>query len=403
MSLTPVAEALAAILSAARPTAPETVALTQAAGRTLAADISARRTQPPFAVSAMDGYAARAADIATAPATLALIGESAAGHGFHGVVRAGECVRIFTGAPLPAGADTILIQENASAAGAVITARQSEPPGRHVRRAGIDFSSGDILLKAGARLTARDLALAAAMDHPALTVHRRPRVAVLATGDELVLPGAGPGADQITASNSFAIAAMAGAAGGEVIDLGIAADDRGALDAAIAQAVTRQADILVTLGGASVGDHDLVQQALVKRGMRLGFWKIAMRPGKPLMFGALGPMLALGLPGNPVSSIVCAALFLEPLIRALLGDPQAGADRSEPARLGIDLATNDQRQDYLRAALSRDADGGLIATPFARQDSSLLADLARADALLIRAPFAAALAAGQPVRVLRLN
>ena len=403
MSLKPVAEALAAVLAEARRTETETVPLAEASGRTLAERLAAKRTQPPFDVSAMDGYAVCAADTAAPPARLSLAGESAAGRRFSGRISAGECARIFTGAPVPDGADAILIQENAKAHGADITALEAVAAGRHIRRAGYDFTKGQELLAAGRRLNARDLGLAAAMDHAAVSVFRKPRIAILATGDELVMPGEAAGPDQITASNTFAVAAMAASAGGEPRDLGIARDTLASLDEAINRALSWKADALVTLGGASAGDHDLVREALTARGMTLGFWKIAMRPGKPLMFGRLGGMLALGLPGNPVSSIVCAELFLKPLIRALSGDPEAGADRSEEAVLGRDLPANDQRQDYLRASLSRGTAGALVATPFARQDSSLLADIAKAEALVIRAPFAAAAKAGERVSVIRLG
>jgi molybdopterin molybdotransferase len=247
----------------------------------------------------------------------------------------------------------------------------------------------------------RSQALAAAMGHAEVPVRRRPRVAVLATGDELVRPGEAMRPDQIVASNVYAIAGMVTQAGGVPIDLGIATDDFAALEAAVAAAEEAGADVLVTLGGASVGDHDLVQSALTRRGMRLGFWRIAMRPGKPLIFGSLGRMAILGLPGNPVSSIVCAHLFLEPLLRALAGDPDARADRSGPAVLGGPLPANDMRQDYLRARLSVDADGRTVATPFARQDSSMLRLLADAQALVVRPPHAPPAAAGDPCRILR--
>jgi molybdopterin molybdotransferase len=401
-NLLSVADALAGVLAQARPLPRETVPLADALGRTLAADLAATRTQPPKAVSAMDGYAVRAADVATLPATLALIGQSAAGHGFDGTVKAGETVRIFTGAPLPDGADAILIQEDAEADGDRICAQAVATQGRHVRAAGLDFKQGERLLAAGTRLGPAELALAAAMNHPTLPVARRPRVAILATGDELVRPGMAPGPDQIVASNSFAVAGMVTAAGGTPLDLGIAGDSFEALQAAIAAAKAAGADVLVTLGGASVGDHDLVKPALAKEGMELGFWRIAMRPGKPLLHGRLGEMAILGLPGNPVSSIVCAILFLVPLLRALAGDPDAAADRSEPALLGAPLKANDQRQDYLRATLAPGA-GLPVATAFPAQDSSLLRVLARANCLIIRAPHAPPAAAGEPCRILRLT
>jgi molybdopterin molybdotransferase len=401
MSLLPVAEALTRILAAAAPTGAEQVPLEAALGRTLAADLAALRDQPPFDASAMDGYAVRAADLVPAPATLRVIGESAAGHRFAGSIRPGEAVRIFTGAPLPDGADTILMQENADRDGDRVIARQSEPRGRFVREAGYDFRHGDALLRAGLRLGARHLALAAAMNHPALAVRRRPRVAFLATGDELVRPGQALGADQIVTSNNFAIAGIATEAGAEPIDLGIAADTPEALEQALARAQAAQADIFVTLGGASVGDHDLVQRVLQPKGLSLDFWKIAMRPGKPLMFGRLDHALFMGLPGNPVSAIVCAHLFLRPLIRKMLGDPRAGEAATETARLGRDLPQNDERQDYLRATLSLAGDAR-IATPFPRQDSGMVAMLAGADALVVREPHAPPVRAGETCRIIRL-
>ena len=401
--LIPVAEALARVLaSAPQPLDEEMVALPDAAGRTLARGIAALRTQPPFANSAMDGYALRAADTDSAPARLRLVGESAAGRAFAGQVGAGEAVRIFTGAPMPRGADSVLVQELATRDGDALIVAGKVSARQNVRDAGIDFSQGEPLLDAGRRLSPRDVALAAAGNHAALPVRRRPRVAILATGDELARPGEALGEAQIVASNNFAVAGIVAACGGEAVDLGIAGDDMKALEEAFRRAAALDADVLITIGGASVGDYDLVQKALLDAGLELGFWRIAMRPGKPLMQGRLGAMRVLGLPGNPVSSVVCAVLFLAPLLRRLVGDPQAGADLSEPATLGFDLAANDFRQDYLRATLARGADGALIATPFALQDSSLVKLLARADALVIRAPDALAAMAGQACRVVRL-
>ena len=399
-----VADALARILAAIPgPVEAETVAVQSAAGRTLAADHAATRTQPPFPASAMDGYAVRAADIATVPASLRLIGTSAAGHGFSGTLGPGEAVRIFTGAPVPAGADAILIQENAEADGETVTAREPVAAGRFLRGAGLDFREGDTLLRAGETLDARRLALAASAGHAALPVRRRPRLAVLATGDELVRPGERPEWDQIVASNGLALAALGQEAGAETIDLGIAADEIGALRDAVGRARTAGADLLVTLGGASVGDHDLVQAALGAEGMELGFWRVALRPGKPLMHGRLGPMLVIGLPGNPVSSIVCGLLFVVPALRALLGDARAGEDRSEPALLGRDMPENDARQDYLRARLELAPDRLPVVHPETRQDSSMLSVLGASEALLIRPPHARPARAGDPCRIIRLD
>ena len=398
----PVSQALVRVLaSAPQALAAETVPLAQARGRTLADDLAALRTQPPFNASAMDGYALRAADLAVLPAQLRVIGASAAGHGFGGAVGPGEAVRIFTGAPVPTGADTVIIQENTTAEADLVTILQAEPLGRNIRAAGLDFAQGDVLLARGTRLGPCELALAAAMNHATLPVTRRPRIALLATGDELVQPGEALGPDQIVASNTFAVGAYAQAAGAEVIDLGIAGDTFAAIEAGIGAARDAGADVLVTLGGASVGDHDLVQTALTREGMELGFWKIAMRPGKPLMHGRIGDMRILGLPGNPVSAIVCGVLFLIPLIRALAGDPQAGADPTEAAVLGCDLPANDSREDYLRATLAPGA-GLPVATPFGRQDSSMLRVLARSHCLVVREPHAPAAKAGEACRIIRL-
>jgi molybdopterin molybdotransferase len=399
-----VAEALARVLaSASPPTGAETVAVESALGRTLARDLRALRTQPPFANSAMDGYALRAADTASTPARLRVIGESAAGRAFDGVVGANQALRIFTGAPMPAGADAVLVQENATRDGDFVVVGASEAPGHNVREAGIDFIEGELLLPQGRRLTPRDLALAAAANHPTVTARRQPRVAVLATGDELAPPGGAIGLAQIVASNNYAVAAIVTACGGVPIDLGIAADEMDALARSFRRAREIGADVLVTLGGASVGDYDLVQRALVDSGLALGFWRIAMRPGKPLMQGRLGAMRVLGLPGNPVSAIVCAALFLAPLLRALVGDPTAGADLSEPAVFGAEVAANDVRQDYLRATLTREAGGALVAAPLPSQDSSLVKFLAQAQCLVVRAPHAPAARRGDPCRIIRLD
>jgi molybdopterin molybdotransferase len=399
-----VEEALRRVLaSASGRLGEESVALSEACDRTLACDINALRTQPPFANSAMDGYALIAADAREPGATLKLIGESAAGRAFSGRVQSGETVRIFTGAPLPEGADAIAVQEETTRDGVSVTFAAPVAAGDNVRHAGIDFADGEPLLRAGRRLTPRDIALAAAANHACLPCARKPRVAILATGDELVAPGEPIGPSQIVASNNFFVLGLAEASGAVGVDLGIAKDDPQALAAAIRAAGDAEADVLVTLGGASVGDYDLVQAALVDAGMDLGFWKISMRPGKPLMHGRIGELRVLGLPGNPTSSAVCGWLFLAPLIRALLGDPEAGADRTEPARLGAPMKKNGARQDYVRATLTRAADAGWIATALPDQDSSLVKTLALADALIIRDIGAAAAEAGAPCRILRLE
>ena len=404
MSLLPVEEALARVLAGiARPVAAETVAIAAAHGRTLAVDVAARRTQPPFAASAMDGYAVRAADVAAVPARLAVIGRSVAGAGFAGAVGPMQAVRIFTGAPVPAGADAVATQEDADGDGDDVIVRANVAPGKNIRAAGLDFRQGDLLIAAGQRLDARLVALAGAGGHADLSVRRRPRVAILATGDELVAPGDPAGPDQIVASNPYAVAAIAARAGAEPLDLGIARDTPEALDLAIAKAREAGADMLVTLGGASVGEADLVQSALARHGMTLAFWRVALRPGKPLIHGRLGEMLILGLPGNPVSSVVCGILFVVPALRALVGDPRASDDPAEPAILGAGLAANDGRQDYLRARLDAAGEALPVATAFPVQDSSMLTTLARADALLVRPPHAPQARAGDPCRIIRLE
>ncbi|MGH6813001.1 MAG: molybdopterin molybdotransferase MoeA [Methylocella sp.] len=397
-----VAQARARILAKVSKDLPvEAVALERATGRTLAVALAAKRTQPPRAVSAMDGYAVRARDLAELPVKLKQIGESTAGHGFPSSLGPKETVRIFTGAPVPDGCDTILIQENARVDADFVEPLETVASGRHIRAKGIDFAEGEVLLRPGTRLRASNIALAAAMNFAEVTVTRRPRVGILATGDELVRPGKTVGADQIVASNSFAIAALVEAAGGEPFDLGIAGDELGALEEGIAAA--RAADVLVTLGGASVGDYDLVKPALAKQGMQLSFWRIAMRPGKPVIHGHLGPMIILGLPGNPVAAFVAGIVFLVPLVRALCGDPDAGSDQSEPAILGKALRGNDSRQDFLRATLSPSETGLPVATPFEIQDSSLLRVLAQAQCLVVREPHARPAAAGDLCRIIRLD
>lgn len=402
MALLPVEDALARLLADAGPLDAETVAIGDASVRVLAAPVVARRTHPPFPASAMDGYAIRAGDVASVPAALAVIGEAAAGHAFSGGIGPGEAVRIFTGAPVPQGADAILIQENARAVGeGQIEAMETVAAGRHIRKAGLDFAEGDELLPAGRVLDPAALSLAAAGNCPEVSVFRRPRVAVLATGDELVAPGSEPGPDQIIASNGYGVAALAVEAGAEPIDLGIARDRLDEIEEAVDRAVAAGADVLVTLGGVSVGDHDLVHKALSAKGMTLDFWKIAIRPGKPLMYGTLGAMRVLGLPGNPVSSLVCGHVFLKPLVARLGGMPHAHDIRE--ARLAVAMPANDQREDYVRAEVSRAGDGSLIAAPFALQDSSMLSVLGRANALIVRSPHAPAAEAGSTCRVMMLR
>ena len=395
-----VEDALTRLLaSVAAPTEAETVAVGDAIGRTLAEDVVALRTQPPWDNSAMDGYPVLSAEVRDG-VKLHVIGESAAGRAFEGKLGPGQAVRIFTGAPMPEGADAVLMQEDAERQGDTLLCRASVAPAENLRRAGIDFREGAGLLRAGTRLSPRAVALAAAANHPTLKVRRAPTVAVLATGDELVLPGASIAPAQIVASNNFVIKGIVAAAGGVAVDLGIAPDKRDELAAFMARGAG--ADVLVTLGGASVGDYDLVQEVLKGEGLALDFWRIAMRPGKPLMLGRLNGQIVLGLPGNPASSFVCALLFLRPLLRALVGDPQASADQSVPAFLGADAPANGPRQDYVRVCLRRRADGALEAEPTGNQDSSLVGVMARADGLMVRAPNAPSASKGEPCRVIPL-
>jgi len=393
-----VAEAVAKVVSGFSRLPAEQVGIADSAGRVLAEDVAARTTQPPADVSAMDGYAVRAADVTVVPVSLRRIGVSAAGAGFAGTVGAGEAARIFTGAPVPDGADAIVIQEDTETDGDTVTIREVPTPGRWIRRAGLDFAAGDVLLRGGQVLTPRHIGLAAAMNVPWLMVRRRPRVAIVATGNEVVMPGDPLGPDQIVSSNSLAVAATVAALGGTPQNLGIARDDADSLRALIEGA--SGADLLVTIGGASVGDYDLVGQVLGDKGLDLGFYKVAMRPGKPLIFGRLGETAVLGLPGNPVSVGVTSLVFLKPAMQVMLGIDQDDAPAT--ALLGRDLAANDQRQDYLRARLSRNGDGSTVATPFEAQDSSMLALFAAADCLVVRAPHAPPAKAGERVDVLTL-
>ncbi len=393
----PVAEAQARVWSAFSPLPAEWLAADRAAGRILAADLAAKRDQPPQAVSAMDGYALRAADTQDPARGLELVGEVPAGRPWPGTVEAGQAVRIFTGGAVPAGADTILIQENARVDAGLVHALEPAAAGRHIRAQGLDFAAGWRGLAAGRRLDPLALGLAVSMGHHWLPMRRRPRVGILATGDELCWPGETPVAGGIVSSNTTALAAMIGAWGGEPVDLGIAPDRADALSAALHGALGL--DLLLTSGGASVGDYDLVRHVLGTEGLELDFWKIAIRPGKPLMFGRLGSVPVLGLPGNPVSAAVCGIVFARGALRRMLGLDTALPLRQ--ARTDNALAANDQREDYLRARLRRADDGEWVATAW-RQDSSMFATLADSDALLIRSPFAPALPAGSTATIMPL-
>ncbi len=395
-----VAEALARLLAPLTPLGPETVALTDALGRVLAEDLTSRRTQPPAAVSAMDGYATRAADLATIPARLKMIGAVPAGQSFDGTVGAGETVRIFTGAALPDGTDSIVIQEDTTRDGDWITVREASKAGRHVRVAGLDFREGDTGLKAGRRLTARDIGLAAAMNRPWISVRRRPRVAILPTGDEVVLPGDPVGRNQIVSSNGLALGALVTLCGGVPVHLPIAPDERDALQAIATGAAG--VDLLLTTGGASVGDHDLVRDALGADGLVLDFWNIAMRPGKPLIVGRYRDVPMIGLPGNPVSTLVCGLVFVRPALDRLQGF--VAVDEPPPrARLTVPLPANDRRHEFRRARLVRGSNGLFDVTPFVQQDSSMLSILAQADCLLVRPADTPAAVPGEWVEILTFD
>jgi molybdopterin molybdotransferase len=390
-------DAVARITKAFAPLSFETVPIAQAAGRVLAQDAVARMDQPPAPMSAMDGYAVRAAEAAPG-AALHIIGEAPAGRPYDGRVGPGEAVRIFTGGVVPEGADAVVIQEDTEATGSRVTIRDAPRPGENVRSHGLDFRTGENLLTRGRRLGPRDIALLAAADLPLVPVTRKPRIALVATGDELSRPGEARKPGGIVASSTYALQAMVRAWGGEAVDIGIL-PDRAEAFARLPEA-TRDADLIVTQGGASVGDHDLVQSALRPHGFALDFWRIAMRPGKPLIFGRLRETPFVGLPGNPVSAMVCAILFIQPAIAAMLG--MAYRPATATARLASPLRANGRRQDYVRARLTRDG-GVLTAEPFALQDSSMQKIFAQADGLIIRMPDSPAAAAGDEVEVLLLD
>lgn len=390
--LLPFQAALDQLLAGAEPLPAETVPLDQGAGRVLAEPLVARLTQPPFAAAAMDGYAIRWAD---RHGEWRVVGESAAGHGWNGSVGAGEAVRIFTGAPVPDGADVIVVQEEVARDGDTARLSSEGPPriGAHIRPMGQDFAAGDVLLAGGTRLAPAQLGLAAAAGHGELAVVRRPRVTLIATGDELVPPGVMPGPGQIASSNPAMLSALLTSAGAEVTDPGLIPDNRAALAAALQAA---DADLIITIGGASVGDHDLVVPVLRDLGAALDFWKIALRPGKPLLAGRLGNTRVLGLPGNPVSAFVTALLFAVPLVSRMGG--RAHDLPLETLPLASPLPANGVRRDHLRA---RRTPAG--AEAFARQDSALLSLLAQAELLIIREARAPAAAAGDDVTCIALD
>jgi molybdopterin molybdotransferase len=399
MTLMPVETAREIILKGVGPLSIETIPLANALGRILAKSVAAKRNQPPFAASAMDGYAIKHSDTSTLPVSLKIIGTSAAGHGFNGTLRPGTAVRILTGAPLPKGSDTVVIQENTTRKGDILHVSENTPMGKNIRRAGLDFARGDILVPKNAKLSPRDIGLLAAGNAAVVKVFRRPKVVLFTTGDELVLPGERPRADQIVSSNSHAIAAMLQAFSVEVLNLGIVKDNLSATISAIKRGLG--ADVLLTTGGASVGDHDYVQEAFKACGIKIGFWKIALRPGKPFMYGRKGKTHVMGLPGNPVSALVTTRIFLKPLLNAFANLPT-----QEPATMAVlrgTLPANDQRQDYMRAILHTAVDGRRTVTPFATQDSSMQRTLQSSQALIIRPPGAILAQDGDTVPVLLLD
>ena len=388
-----VSEARAHLLELVSPLGTELVPLAEAAGRVLADDVAARRDQPPFAASAMDGYAVKSAEVEL-HAMFKVIGEAAAGHGFDGTVGAGQAVRIFTGAPIPDGADFVVIQEDVTAKGTLITITDAPGDNPNVRPRGGDFKNGQTI-SAPRLLTPSDIALLAAMNIAEVPVARKPDIALISTGDELVMPGSTPGPDQIIASNTFGLKAMLEGLGAQVRILPIARDTHSSLRTAFSLA--EGADLIVTIGGASVGDHDLVGEVAADLGMERSFYKVAMRPGKPLMAGRLGTSAMAGLPGNPVSAMVCGHIFLAPMVRAMLGLPPL-QEVILSAPLAAPLGQNGPREHYMRATLTED---GQIRA-FERQDSALLTVLAEADALLIRPPHDPPREIGETMSYLRL-
>ncbi|MEM7216447.1 MAG: gephyrin-like molybdotransferase Glp [Pseudomonadota bacterium] len=400
--LIPAERALEIVLGDAIANGVEHVTLQEANGRVLGEDLASRRTQPPFDASAMDGYAVQQQDLDTLPSSLKIVGHSRAGEPFGGTLKSGEAVRIFTGAVVPEGADSIIIQENTRADESTVTILQGIVPGKFIRKAGLDFMEGEVLLNMGDILTPYRIALAASMDHARLCVVRKPLVSLISTGDELVMPGETTGAGQIIASNTFGLGASIRNTGANLLDLGIVADTREALRDALMEAISKQSDLIVTTGGASVGDHDLVLPVAKELGFEFELTKIAVRPGKPFLYGKLKVderfIRLAGLAGNPVSSLVAYNVFVKPLIQ-IMGGKSPETVQMRNAVLGRDMPENDERAEYMRATLTLGKAGELVATAFDKQDSSMLANLVRADCLLYRPVKAAAEKAGQPCQV----
>ena len=394
-------EALKQILDSIAKIGDEDISIANALGRILAEDLISRVDHPPNRVSSMDGYAARSDDLnLSPPVKLRQVGESSAGNGFNGLLNDGETIRIFTGARIPENADTIIIQENTIKEKDHILIQKTEVSGKYVRQSGLDFKKGEVLIKSGTRLNFRNIALIAAMNIPWIKVTKKPRIAVFSSGSELVYPGDEIGVDQIISSNSLGLSALIEASGGSPINLGIARDDIDVIRKKLSNIIN--ADLLVTIGGASVGDYDLIRKILGEKKNKIKISRVAMRPGKPLIFGNIQGMPMLGLPGNPVSAGVTAMLFLVPTINKLLGSDNY-KHPIESAVTALNLEENDSRQDYLRAKLNIEKTGKLSVTPFNYQDSSMLLNFAKADCLIIRPPFAKALKKGSQVKIIRLN
>lgn len=398
MSLLPVEDAIAAIVQRVPPPVAERVPLTAALGRVLLEPVIASHDQPPFDASSMDGYAVRADDIVSGY-RLAIIGVSQAGAGFAGSVGPGQCVRIFTGAPMPTRADAVIMQEEATAADGFVTFSAGTAPGRSIRARGNDFRTGQVLIDAGVRLGPMQLIVAAAANAAELVVARRPRIALLATGDELVLPGTTLAADQIVASNSYGLAPLLAPYAETVTDYGIARDDRAALRGKLEAIFAGEPDIVITTGGASVGDHDIVQELLLEFGVTMDFWRINMRPGKPLMFGTRGKTLIFGLPGNPVSSMVTATIFIKPALRRWVG-------LAEPVSWHLPLAAptpaNTARRHFMRAQLLHTPTGPQL-LPISETDSGHTSSLARAEMLIVQREFDPGQPAGTIVEALPVD